>query len=78
VNWATQTDEIAHYGGVMSKFKVGDRVVRIESFHMGMGVGDIGTVKRVYDDSVLLEEYGTGGHSQKNLKLNNQWKGHKR
>ena len=50
------------------KMKVGDKVKRIHSNHMGMEVGDIDTVININPSDVDLEEYGSG-HLTSNLEV---------
>lgn len=53
----------------MSKFNVGDIVVRTHSYHAGMQVGDKATVAEVVCNSVMLAEYPTSVHDANNLEL---------
>ena len=60
----------------MSKFKIGDAVVRIRAEHLGMRVGDKGTVEAIYGGSVVLKEFkssadrgGGSAHDANNLEL---------
>lgn len=53
----------------MTKFKVGDRVVRTESKHGGMSVGDVGEVTGVNSyGEVMLKEF-IYWHNMDNLEL---------
>ena len=65
--------------------KVGDRVERIKSSHMGMEVGDTDIITRIFgnpfaDDgtTVTLKKFKGGGHDSDNLKVisSNIWRGH--
>jgi hypothetical protein len=58
----------------MAKFKKGDRVRRTHSYHLGMQVGDVGTVISANEDNtVALREYpgsnALGSHNVENLEL---------
>ena len=52
----------------MPKFKVGDKVRRINDDHMNMIVGNISTVTKTWGDFVSLAGYG-GTHWDRNLEL---------
>jgi len=45
------------------KFKVGDKVKRIEGQHMGMGIGDTDIVTKIYDETTFYLTKYIGGHS---------------
>ena len=55
------------------KFKVGDKVRRIEGCHLRMIVGDTATIEEICGNGVRLKEYkmwdGKGTHDRGNLKL---------
>ena len=54
----------------MSKFNVGDIVVRTHSYHAGMQVGDEATVAEVvFRNTVKLVEYPQSAHDTDNLEL---------
>ena len=53
----------------MSKFKKGDKVIRVYSDWNGMNVGDTATVEECDDTCVKLKEYNEGGHDPHMLKL---------
>ncbi len=52
-----------------TKFKVGDKVIRIKDRHADMKIGDIGTIRLFRDKHVVLKEYGDFVHSLKALEL---------
>jgi hypothetical protein len=52
----------------MSKFKKGDKVIRVNKGFSDMKVGDKGTVVKYISTGVYLEEF-VGGHDPDNLKL---------
>jgi len=49
-------------------FKVGDRVKRVESDHMGMYKGDTATVIELYSDCGFKLDNYEGIHSKENFK----------
>jgi hypothetical protein len=53
----------------MSKFNVGDVVVRTHSYHAGMRVGDKATVAEVVCNTVKLVEYPQSRHDVANLEV---------
>lgn len=52
----------------MSKFKVGDKVVRVSGYYLDMKPGDVDTVVAVDNADVNLERYGNY-HSASSLEL---------
>ena len=51
-------------------FKKGDRIRRTEGTHMGMHVGDVGTVVKDFGVGVSIKEYGNGStHSSRFFEL---------
>ena len=59
----------------MSKFKVGDKVIRTKSIYGGMKVGDTATIISITKNgSIELDKYNKGGgHAPYNLELVPEW-----